>query len=165
MWKRAQNNDFRFLVLIFIPGAKIQNIGPILRKCHSSGSAAHQLRWLLSRRAIEPLNYIPFSFYSQAVEPLMHLAMSRGEEAGHRVGFWHFPKHCCQIPYPRAKMWGRIYWNSPPQEMICGHGHKQKFKCPYSKIIQMPYPRAKAIDQIPALCPVSSPAGLTLIGA
>ena len=36
--------------------------------------------------------------------------------------------------------------------MICGHGHKQKFKYPYSKIIQMPYPRAKAIDQIPALC-------------
>ena len=32
--------------------------------------------------------------------------------------------------------------------MICG----QKFKYPYSrdsKIIQMPYPRAKAIDQIP----------------
>ena len=34
----------------------------------------------------------------------------------------------------------------------------QKFKYPYpwdSKIIQMPYPRAKAIDQIPALCPAS----------
>ena len=43
--------------------------------------------------------------------------------------------------------------------MICGHGHKQKFKYPYpwdSKIIQMPYPRAKAIDQIPALCPAFS---------
>ena len=38
--------------------------------------------------------------------------------------------------------------------MICGHGHEQKFKYPYprdSKIIQMPYPRAKAIDQNPAL--------------
>lgn len=37
-------------------------------------------------------------------------------------------------------------------------GHKQKFKYPYprdSKIIQMPYPWAKMIDQIPALCPVS----------
>ena len=31
--------------------------------------------------------------------------------------------------------------------------------------IQMPYPWAKAIDQIPALCPASSlPTGLTLIG-
>ena len=38
--------------------------------------------------------------------------------------------------------------------MICG----QKFKYPYtrdSKIIQMPYPRAKVIDQIPALSPAS----------
>ena len=44
--------------------------------------------------------------------------------------------------------------------MICGHGHEQKFKYPNprdSKIIQMPYPWAKAIDQ--------NPAGLTLIGA
>ena len=48
--------------------------------------------------------------------------------------------------------------------MICGHGHEQKFRYPYprnSKKIPMPYPRAKAIDQNPALCP----AGLTLIGA
>ena len=40
--------------------------------------------------------------------------------------------------------------------MICGHGHEQNFKYPYpreSKIIQMPYPRAKAINQNPALCP------------
>ena len=52
--------------------------------------------------------------------------------------------------------------------MICGHGHEQKFKYPYlrdSKIIQMPYPQAKAIDQNPTLCPASPPAGLTLIGA
>ena len=53
--------------------------------------------------------------------------------------------------------------------MICGHEHEQKFKYPNprdSKIIQMPYPRAKAIDEIPALCPASIPlpAGLTLIG-
>ena len=36
--------------------------------------------------------------------------------------------------------------------MICGHGHEQKFEYLYSrdsKKIQMPYPRAKAIDQIP----------------
>ena len=54
--------------------------------------------------------------------------------------------------------------------MICGHEHEQKFRYPYpqdSRKIQMPYPRAKAIDQNPALCPASPPpyAGLTLIGA
>ena len=40
--------------------------------------------------------------------------------------------------------------------MICGLRHKKKFKYPYSrdsKIIQTPYPQAKAIDQIQALCP------------
>ena len=39
--------------------------------------------------------------------------------------------------------------------MVCGHGHEQKIKHPYprdSKIIQIPYPRAKAINQNPALC-------------
>ena len=44
--------------------------------------------------------------------------------------------------------------------MICGHGHEQKFQYPYprdGKIIQMPYPWAKAIDQNPALCPDSPP--------
>ena len=50
---------------------------------------------------------------------LMHLSMSsrRGGgwgKAGHRAKFWHFPKNCCQIPYPRAKMWGQYKWNSPP---------------------------------------------------
>ena len=40
--------------------------------------------------------------------------------------------------------------------MICGHWHEQKFKYPYLQ--------AKVIDQIPALCPASPPAGLTLIG-
>ena len=58
--------------------------------------------------------------------------------------------------------------------MICGHGHDKKFKYPYpqdSKIIQMPYPRAKAINQIPAVCPTFPPpsplssAGLLLMGA
>ena len=92
-----------------------------------------------------------------------------GGETGHRVGFWHFQKNCCKIPYPRTKMWGQNNWNSSPREMICGHGHKQKFKNPYprdSKIIQMPHPRAKAINQNLALCPAfPSPAGLTLIGA
>ena len=61
-------------------------------------------------------------------------------------------------------MWGQVYWNSPTQEMICGYGHEQKLKYPCSrdsKIIQMPYPWARAIDQIAALCPASPlPAGL-----
>ena len=42
--------------------------------------------------------------------------------------------------------------------MICGHGHEKKFKYPYprdSKIIQMPYTQAKAINQIPVLSPTS----------
>ena len=43
---------------------------------------------------------------------VMHLSMSSwwwgGREAGHRAGFWHFPKYYCQIPYPLAKMWGQI---------------------------------------------------------
>ena len=47
-------------------------------------------------------------------------------------------------------------------EMICGHGHEQKYKYSYprdSKKIQMSYPRAKAIDKIPAAppLPVTSP--------
>ena len=49
--------------------------------------------------------------------------------------------------------------------MICGHGHEQNFKYPYlrdSKIIQMPYPQAKAIDQIPAQCPTSPPCQLDI---
>ena len=52
--------------------------------------------------------------------------------------------------------------------MICGHRHEQKFKYPNPrdcKIIQMPYPRAKVIDEIPTLCPTSPGVGLTLIGA
>ena len=46
--------------------------------------------------------------------------------------------------------------NSPPQKMICGQMFAKIQIYPYpqdSKIIQLPYPRAKAIDQIPALCP------------
>ena len=67
-----------------------------------------------------------------------------------------FPKTAVRFPTPEQKCEVKDNWNSPPQEMICG----QKFKYPYSqnsKIIQMPYPRAKAIDQIPALCPASPP--------
>ena len=55
-------------------------------------------------------------------------------------------------------MWGQNNWNSPPREMICGHGQEQKFEYPYpwdSKIIPMAYPQAKVIDQNPTLCPAS----------
>ena len=48
--------------------------------------------------------------------------------------------------------------------MICGHGQQQKFKYPYprdSKIIQMLYPRAKTINQNPALC-LASPRRLDI---
>ena len=44
--------------------------------------------------------------------------------------------------------------------MICGHEHEQKFRYSYprdSRRIQMPYPRANAIDQNPALCPAPPP--------
>ena len=60
-----------------------------------------------------------------------------------------FPKIAVKFPTPRQKCDVKYNWNSPLLEMICG----QKFNCPYSwdsKIIQMPYSRTKAIDQIPA---------------
>ena len=82
-----------------------------------------------------------------------------GGEGGGRGKRWNFeifPKIAVKFPTPGQKCEVKYNWNSPPQEMICDHGHEQKFKYPYSrdsKIIQMPYPRAEAIDQIPALCP------------
>ena len=44
--------------------------------------------------------------------------------------------------------------------MICGHGHEQKFRYPYPPEQQEnsnALPRAKAIDQNPALCPAAPP--------
>ena len=67
-----------------------------------------------------------------------------------------FPKIAVKFSTPGQICEVKYNWNSPPQEMICG----QKFKCPYSresKINQVPFPRAKAIDQIPALCPAPPP--------
>ena len=104
----------------------------------------------------------------------MHLSMSSrgggvggggvggggGERRGIGRDFDIFPKITVKFPTPGKKCEVRYNWNSPPQEMTCGHGHEQKFKYPYSqdsKIIQMPYPRTKAIDQIPALCPPLPP--------
>ena len=78
-----------------------------------------------------------------------------GGEGGTGRGFDIFQKIAVEFPTSGQKCEVKYNWNSPPREMICGHGHYQKFKYPYlrnSKIIQMPYPRAKAIDQIPALC-------------
>ena len=86
-----------------------------------------------------------------------------GGKAGHRAEFWHFPKNCCKIPYPRAKMLGQNNWNSPPREMIGGHGHKQKFKYPYPRDSKMQdnsnalppgqSDRSKS-RPIPCLCPL-----------
>ena len=76
----------------------------------------------------------------------MHLSMS-----SRRRDFDIFQKIAVKFPTP-----GKF----PAREMISGHGHEQKFKYPYprdSKIIQMPYPRAKAIGQNPALCPTFPP--------
>ena len=75
-----------------------------------------------------------------------------GGSGGHRAGLWNFSKNCCKISYPGQKCEVKYNCQSPTREMICGHGHKQKFKYPYlrdSKIIQMPYPRTKAIDPMP----------------
>ena len=77
-----------------------------------------------------------------------------GGKGSRRIGrdFDLFQQNCCKIPYPRAKMWGQNNWNSPPRKMICGHGHKQKFKYPYprdSKIIWMSYPGPKRSIKIP----------------
>ena len=58
-----------------------------------------------------------------------------------------FQKIAVKFPTPGKKCEVKYNWNSPPGkwfEMICGHGHEQKFK--YS------YPQAKAIDQNPTLC-------------
>ena len=38
-------------------------------------------------------------------------------ETGHKAGIWHFPKNCCQVPYPQAKCEAKYNWNSPPREM------------------------------------------------
>ena len=104
----------------------------------------------------------------------MHLSMSsqQGEaEVGHRVGIWHFPINWCKIPYPpKCEKNVRSEINEIPQpgNDLWSQARKNSNKLPHcSKIIPMPYPEAKAIDQIPALCPASSPppAGLTLIGA
>ena len=86
----------------------------------------------------------------------MHLSMSsrRGGRQGIGRDFDIFSKIAVKFPTPGQKYEVKYNWNSPPQEMICGHGHKQKLKYPYSrnsKLIPIPYPRAKATDQIPTL--------------
>ena len=81
-------------------------------------------------------------------------AGGRGGRRGIGRDFDIFQKIAVKFPNPGQKSEVKYNWNSPPWEMICGHGHEQKFKYPYpqdSKIIQMPYPRAKAIDQNPAV--------------
>ena len=83
-----------------------------------------------------------------------------------------FQKIAVKFPTTRKKCEVKYNRNPPPREMICGYGHEQKFKYRYprdSKIFQLPSPRAKAIDQIPALCLTfpspPPPTGWTLICA
>ena len=49
-----------------------------------------------------------------------------------RIGrdFDIFPKVAVKFPTPGQKCEVKYKWNSPPQEMICGHGHEQKCKYP-----------------------------------
>ena len=66
-----------------------------------------------------------------------------GGRQGIGRGFDIFQKIAVKFPTRGQKCEIKYNWNSPPREMICGHGHEQKFKYPYardSKIIQMPYP-------------------------
>ena len=60
----------------------------------------------------------------------MHLSMSsrRGRQGIGR-DFDIFPKIDVKFPTPGQKYEVKYNWNSPPQEMICGH----KFKYPYSR--------------------------------
>ena len=103
-------------------------------------------------------------FFFFKIVSLMHLSMSSrrgggGVRRGIERDFDIFPKITVKFSTPGQKCEVKYNWISSPQEMIWGHRHVQKFKYTYSrdsKIIQMPYPRAKAIDQIPTLCPASS---------
>ena len=47
--------------------APILNTGPLLKKYRSRSSAARQSRWLTSRRAVEPLNYMPSSLFKHSI--------------------------------------------------------------------------------------------------
>ena len=65
-----------------------------------------------------------------------------------RRDFDIFQNIAAKFPTPGQKCDFKIT-NSAPRKMNCGHEHEQKFKYPYprdSKIIQIPYLRAKAID-------------------
>ena len=91
----------------------------------------------------------------------MQLSMSSRQRGGGRRGigrdFDIFKKIAVKFPTPGQKCDVNYNWNSPPHEIIYGHGHEQKLNYPYpwdSKIIQMLYPRAKAIDQTHLMAPL-----------
>ena len=81
LWKfplMATNYDFKSINRRFKRGqrglwlnrgniAPILNTGPLLKKYRSRSSAARQSRWLTSRRAVEPLNYIPSSLFKHSI--------------------------------------------------------------------------------------------------
>ena len=75
-------------------------------------------------------------------------------EVGNRVGIWHFPKKIAVKFLTLGKNVRSNITEIPhPRKWFVVKG-LQKFKYPYpwdSKIIQIAYPRAKAIDQIPDL--------------
>ena len=78
---------------------------------------------------------------------------ARGGRRGIGQDFDIFPKIAVKFPTPRQKCEvkytpGNDLWSRARTKIQISRD---------SKIIQMPYPRAKAIDQIPALCPASNP--------
>ena len=88
----------------------------------------------------------------------MHLSMSsrRGERRGIGRGFDVFQKIAVKFPTPGQKCEVKYNWNFPAREMICGHRHTKKFKCPLRQQDNSnALPRAKVINQIPTLCPAS----------
>ena len=80
-----------------------------------------------------------------------------GGRRGIGRGFDICQENAVKFPTPGQKCEVKYNWNLPPWEMICGHGHEQKFKYPYtwdSKIIQMPYPGPKQSIKIPPYAPL-----------
>ena len=67
-----------------------------------------------------------------------------------------FQKIAVKFPTPGQKCEVKYNWKSPPGKWFVVTGTNKNLNIPTpedSKIIQMPYLRAKAIDQNPALCP------------
>ena len=103
--------------------------------------------------------------WARRYSKIMHLSMSNWLGRGGGSGAWggaltFSQKNAVKFPTPGQKCEVKYNWNSQPRKWFVVTGMN-------SKTLQMPYPWAKAINQIPALCPTSPPsphpAGLTLI--